>query len=926
MTQHSVALSIALAFAASSVLFGCDSAASLTEQEHIQRAKDFEDQGKLKGSIVELKNAIQKNPDSPQARLLLGQIYLKTGMGAAAEKELSRAEELGVNRETIKPQLGEALLLMGEYKRVLDEVHPGNQTSKVNLARIYQIRAEAMLRQGQMKDACNLFQKSLDTDKGNPPTYWGLAQCAVAEQDVVKARSWLDAALKLDDRRAQTWIDIGTLEQYNKNLPAALAAFTEALRVEPNNQEALQSRAAINMGLGHLDVAKADIDKVTHLAPKSLAAHYLKALLSFEQKKYPETRSALDEVFKLTPEHMPSILLAGATSHALGSYQQAESLLNRFLARFPSHDYARRILAATQMKQNQPDKALETLAPLVTPEAKDATALVLASDAYRMKGESAKTAALLERAAAIDPKNAYIQTQLGISHLSTGDRQLAIAELGQAASLDSSQHRANFLLVMTHLDRKEYDKALVVVDTLEKKLENSPITHTMRGSALLGKNNLPNARTSFEKALSIDPAFFPAAASLAELDLRDKQPDMARKRFERVLEKDKANLQAMMALAELAALGKREKDYVSWLERAVKTHPNAIAPRAAQVRYHFSRQEGQKALAIANEVVNINPDNPAALDLLGSVQLAINDKTSATSTFTRLAQKTDQSPDALLRLALAQIAANKPAQARNNLQQALKLKPNHQSSLDALIRLEIKERNPEKALLVARQAQEQLPNVPLGFEREGDIQLFRKQPGLAVNAYEKALAISSGSNEFIKLHRAHALTGNNQAADQLLANWIKQHPKDLAMRAYAADDLMAHGRNKEAIAQYQAILQQAPQHLVALNNLAGLYQREGNPRALATAEQAHKLAPENPAIQDTLGWILVEQGQVQRGLELLSKALAKAPKSEGIRYHHAMALARTGNKARARKELELLLKDAPAFSDADAARKQLQNL
>ncbi len=216
--------------------------------------------------------------------------------------------------------------------------------------------------------------------------------------------------------------------------------------------------------------AKADIDKVTQLAPKSLAAHYLKALLSFEQKKYPETRSALDEVFKLTPDHMPSILLSGATSHALGSYQQAESLLNRFLARFPSHAYARRVLAATQMKQNQPDKALETLAPPVTPEAKDATALVLASDAYRMKGASAKTAALLERAAAIDPKNAYIQTQLGISHLSTGDRQLAIAELGQAASLDSSQHRANFLLVMTHLDRKEYDKALVVVDTLEKKL------------------------------------------------------------------------------------------------------------------------------------------------------------------------------------------------------------------------------------------------------------------------------------------------------------------------------------------------------------------------------------------------------------------------------------------------------------------------
>ncbi|MBV5324209.1 MAG: tetratricopeptide repeat protein, partial [Rhodospirillaceae bacterium] len=86
MKQYTLAL--ALALAASVALYGCDRVSGLTEQEHIQRAKDFEDKGQLKGSIVELKNAIQKNPDSPQARLLLGQVYLKVGMGAEAEKEL----------------------------------------------------------------------------------------------------------------------------------------------------------------------------------------------------------------------------------------------------------------------------------------------------------------------------------------------------------------------------------------------------------------------------------------------------------------------------------------------------------------------------------------------------------------------------------------------------------------------------------------------------------------------------------------------------------------------------------------------------------------------------------------------------------------------------------------------------------------------
>jgi hypothetical protein len=60
MTKHPIALAFALAFATSTALSGCDRTSNLTEQEHIERAKDFETQGDLKTSIIELKNAVQK--------------------------------------------------------------------------------------------------------------------------------------------------------------------------------------------------------------------------------------------------------------------------------------------------------------------------------------------------------------------------------------------------------------------------------------------------------------------------------------------------------------------------------------------------------------------------------------------------------------------------------------------------------------------------------------------------------------------------------------------------------------------------------------------------------------------------------------------------------------------------------------------------
>ncbi|MGV8989998.1 MAG: XrtA/PEP-CTERM system TPR-repeat protein PrsT [Thiobacillus sp.] len=926
MTQRPVALAIALAFAATALLTACDSTAKLTEQEHIQRAKDFEDKGNLKGSILELKNAVQKNPDSPQARLLLGQVYLKSGMGAEAEKELARAVQLGVNRETIKPQLGEALLIMGEYKRILDEIQLGDSTSTAHRARILQLRADALLKQGKLKEACDTFQLSLDTDSNYPPTYWGLAQCAVAERDMVKARQWLDTAIKIADKQAKTWIFIGSLEQLNNNMQAAMAAYTNALKLDPNNLEALQSHAILSMILGQWELAKKDIDTTRKLAPKYFGTHYLQALFNFRQKKYPEARDDLNEVFKITPDHMPSVLLFGETTFALGSHQQAESYLNRYLAQFPGDAHARRVLAATQLKQNQPDRALETLAPLLRSEKIDSGALALSSEAYRIKGEPQKAAELLEKAAQLDPQNADIKTQLGRNHLAAGDTTGAINQFEAAAALDPKQTPADSLLILSLLEQKAYDKALSAIQSLEKKLPNSPVTHELRGKAYAGKNDLVNARKSFEQALAVDQNYFPAIAGLANLDLRNKDFSSARKRLEKILSQDKNNLLAMMSLAELAAVNQQAVEYVGWLEKAAKAHPKAAPPRIALAHHYMAKNDAQKALALADETLNANPNNPAALDLLASIQLATGNKTGALATYNKLVQKAEWSAEAHYGLAKALLANGELAPARAALQKALRINPTHLASQDALVGLEMGGNNPSAALHLARQMQAQHANLPLGYEREADILLTQKQTLQAIKAYELSLQKGAGSVGLIKLHQAYTLAGNTTTADQRLSDWLRQHPTDTAVRTYAAEHFMRSNRNKEAIVQFELLQRQFPNNPAIFNNLASVYQAEKNPRALVAAERALKLSPNNPAIQDTLGWILVEKGQIKRGLELLKKAAIAAPRVPTIRYHYAVALSQNGNAVQAKKELLSLLQAFPTFPEAEAAKELLARL
>jgi predicted Zn-dependent protease len=105
-----------------------------------------------------------------------------------------------------------------------------------------------------------------------------------------------------------------------------------------------------------------------------------------------------------------------------------------------------------------------------------------------------------------------------------------------------------------------------------------------------------------------------------------------------------------------------------------------------------------------------------------------------------------------------------------------------------------------------------------------------------------------------------------------------------------------------------------------------LYYLEKDPRALPTARAASKLDDRNPHVMDTLGWILVENGQAAEGLPLLEKATESLRGAPEVRLHYATALARAGNKGLARRELEGLLKDNPRFARRAEAETLLRQL
>jgi putative PEP-CTERM system TPR-repeat lipoprotein len=925
MTKNPIALAIALAFVSAAGFSGCDRTANLTEQEHIQRAKDFEAKGDLKTSVIELKNAVQNNPNSAQARLLLGQVYLKTGQGAEAEKELLRAKSLGVGEDSIKPYLAKSLLLQGEFQRLLDEITLTGRESAANKSRILSLFGDAKTALRQLDEACSLYQESLNVDASNVPAHWGLASCAYARGKVAEAYSRLQTALKIDPRNSVSWVLLGDLERAEKKPDAAEAAYSSALKQDPENVDGLFKHASLMMSQGKANVAQQDLDKIRKAAPGHYLGDFLQALLYFAADKTDPALDATLKSLKARPDNIPAYLLLGSLQYNKKSYGQAAKTLSQYLQLVPGSVDARKILAATYLKTGEPEQTLVLLKPLLAAKIDDPQLFALAAEAYMLLKEPDTASSLFEKASDLVPADAAMQTQLALSRMASGDTAKAITDLERVSRGDSGESQSAFVLALHYLRNKQPDKALEALAQLEKTSPNDPSLHNMKGAAYGSKNDFANARKSFEKALALAPDYFSAARNLAQLDLAQNKPADARRRYETILTKDNKSVRAMVALAQLASLEGKSADYLSWLNKAVKADPKAIQPRVLLARHYIEQKQGEKALALAREAVDANPDSPAALSLLGKTQLSVGQKENALSSFTRLVQDNPASADAHYHLGLAQRALDRTDMARASLKQALEKQPDYLPAQEALIELESQSGHTDEALRLASALQAQQPKSPVGPSLEGDIYLTAGNYAKAARAFQRASALRPSSMLAVKRHQALALSGADKEADAVVKQWLSNHPDDLFVHTYLARHYLLAGRDREAIATHEWLLKKAPRDIGLLNNLAWLYQKTGDARAMRTAEEAYRLAPENPAIQDTLGWLLVQRGDAARGRDLLAKAMAKSG-SLSVRYHYAAALAQTGDKTKAQQELERILKSARPFSERAQAEALLKSL
>ena len=198
------------------------------------------------------------------------------------------------------------------------------------------------------------------------------------------------------------------------------------------------------------------------------------------------------------------------------------------------------------------------------------------------------------------------------------------------------------------------------------------------------------------------------------------------------------------------------------------------------------------------------------------------------------------------------------------------------------------------------------------------VDVARIQYGLVTNA-QGVLAMRA---------QVRLAKGDRAGAKADLAELVNAAPNSALGQLRLADLLNADGEYDAAIEHYRAVVRVQENNVVALNNLAYLLavEKHSLPEAKDLADRALRLAPREPSIADTAGWIAYLSGDYQRASSLLAQAAGGLPNNPEIHLHASFAYEASGARAAAATELETALRLNPKLGDREDVRELQRKL
>jgi tetratricopeptide (TPR) repeat protein len=477
--------------------------------QHLDQPWRVEEQsGKNDDAIVELRKAIELDPQNAQAHAKLGLALYEKGRLDEAIKVYRKAIELGPTDAQVHNNLGNALRRQQNLAAAVTAYREAIRLQP-DYAAAYNNLGVALRGQGKLAEAEAAFRQAIDLQPDFASAYSNLG-VALREQGklaeaVAAYHKAIDlqpdhvrraSALQPDDAKAH--YNLGNALRAQGKVAEAEAAFRAAIRLQQDFPE-----AHLNLGIalrqqGKLAEAVAAYREALRLKKDFPEAHSNLGNALARQGKLAEAVAAHREALRLDPNDAKAHSNLAELYRATGDSAKAFPLYVRALD-----------LTKAARGENHPDYAasLNNLAEL-----------------YKHMGDSAKALPLLERARDITkkafgerhPAYAASLNNLGNALLAQGDKEEAVATLREAIRLKPDYAEAHNNLGTALAEQKKLAEA---VAAFRRAVEADPKlakAHNNLGAALKAQGDLDGAVSAFRRAIDADPKLTQAHLGLGQ--------------------------------------------------------------------------------------------------------------------------------------------------------------------------------------------------------------------------------------------------------------------------------------------------------------------------------------------------------------------------------------------------------------------------
>jgi Flp pilus assembly protein TadD len=557
-------------------------------------------------------------------------------------------------------------------------------------------------------------------------------------------------------------------------------------------------------------------------------------------------------------------------------------------------------------------------------------------------------------------ETAPLEVALGALSFRQGDLKTAEADFKRAVTLDpkfSDAYSALGNLYVTQKDLKQADLAFKTAADLAPPRSGKALQYAqfkiVTGDSAAGKQLL-------EEIVKKTPDYLPAWIALAQLAAADKKYADGVTLLGNVLSRDPQNLEGMLLKGRLDLQQGQTTEAINDFEGAARVFPKVPVVHYQLALAHLANNETDKAIGNLNQALTLDPKYPDAILSLAEIQIRTGNVAPAIVSLKPLAQQ--QPPIVPARLLLAEayraqgsldsaiqiyrelekaypknpqlpfllgttlLRQTNNAAARAEFDQALKLAPDNLPALEQAVNLDLV----EKQYAAAQQrVQQQIGQNPKAASLQfllAEVLVARGDTIQAESALLKAIELQPDAQQpYLMLAQLYAASNQNQKALADLQAALAKNPKDASALLLMGMIYNAEKDYKNARDAYEKFLVLVPNNGAVLNNLAYIYAENLGQldKGYQLARHARDLAPADPAVADTLGWILYRKGQFSSALSLLRESAAKLNALPEVQFHLGMTCYMMGDEANARTAFQRALQLNGGFPETNECNQCL---